>query len=530
MQFKELTLNEKIIQGTEDAGFTECMPVQEQAIPPILENKDIFVQSQTGSGKTAAFLIPVFQHFLSESFPFKKKALIIAPTRELATQIEKDARILGKHTGLTTGTFYGGVGYAKQEELLKNDVDIMVGTPGRVIDLAEQKKMKLKDTGVLIIDEADRLFDMGFFPDLKRILRMMPRREERLTMLFSATLNDQVKSVADNFMREPVEITMETDSLTVEGITQQLYHVGAHEKINLLLGLMKKHNPSNAIIFTNTKRAAHEVAKRMEHNGYHTQFMIGDLPQSKRETIIAQAKSGEVPFLIATDVAARGLHVDDLEMVINYDLPEHSENYVHRIGRTARAGKTGLAISMACEKFVYALDSIERLIEMKIPVEWADDEMFLDDSSAGMSFHVQRKSSERLHHRRKEGSGDKGQRRQGPQRKKSSRNEQIPSQRKGPAQKNDGAPHSSRKKNTQTKQGNTPAQSKAPRKKNREAMQHTRTQAAQEPAILKGGRKKSLDARLEYYQKKYGENFSVKSEKVPEKKGLLDKIKGIFGG
>ena len=253
---------------------------------------------------------------------------------------------------------------------MKEGVDIYVGTPGRLIDFASNGKIKFSEFSILVIDEADRMFDMGFFPDIKRMLKKMATPTQRISMLFSATLSTKVKNLAWEYMNDPAEVNISGGHVTVDKIKQALYHVGTKEKISLLLGLLKTQNPQNALIFTNTKQDAVKVAARLAGNGYECSYIIGDLPQNKRTKIIENIKSGKLKFLVATDVAARGLHINDLDLVINYDIPEDFENYVHRIGRTARAGKTGMAVTFACEKFVYGLEAIESYIRMKIPVEW----------------------------------------------------------------------------------------------------------------------------------------------------------------
>ncbi|MDR2588989.1 MAG: DEAD/DEAH box helicase [Spirochaetales bacterium] len=390
MKFSELNLDENLRKSIDEAGFTECFPVQEETFRRTLLGLDVTVQSQTGSGKTAAFLITIFQQ-LAANEKFKgRKALIIVPTRELATQIEADARVLGKYMPLKIGSFFGGIGYGAQEAVLREGVDIMIGTPGRLIDFSRQKKINLEDVGILVIDEADRLFDMGFLPDLRKLLRKMRPAEERLTMLLSATLGLRVSSLAWEYMNGAEEIQIDPEQVTVETITQELYHVSSAEKFRLLLGILRKNAPKSAIIFTNTKHAAEEISKRLNLNGYKSQFIIGDLPQKKRLRIIDDMKEGVISFLVATDVAARGLHVDDLDLVVNYDIPEDAENYVHRIGRTARVGKSGLAVSLACEKFVFGLEAIEKYIGARLPVLSFTEEDFAEDKSAGMKIHTER--------------------------------------------------------------------------------------------------------------------------------------------
>ncbi len=282
MKFTEFDLHENVLKGIEKAGFTEAMPVQEKAIVHVLKGRDVGVQSQTGSGKTAAFLIPLLQYFSETDRKEWKKALIIAPTRELVVQIENEISILGSYVDITEGSFYGGVGYGKQESLVSKGVDVIIGTPGRLIDFGKSGKIKFKDFGFVIIDEADRLFDMGFYPDIKMMMQMMVPREKRHTMLFSATLSTRVMNLAWEYMNNPVTVNIEAQSMTVNEISQVLYHVSTAEKMSLLLGVLKKENPGSAIIFTNTKYAAVELTERLKVNGYDVHYIMGDLPQRKR--------------------------------------------------------------------------------------------------------------------------------------------------------------------------------------------------------------------------------------------------------
>ena len=384
MKFEELDLDSRLLQATRDAGFTACTPVQEQTFVYSLIGADVAVQSQTGTGKTAAFLITIYQLFLEQRSLDDRIALIVAPTRELADQIEMDARQLGKHLDFSIASFYGGVGYDKQERALAAGVRVAIGTPGRLLDFAKQRKLDLGQVGILVIDEADRLFDMGFIPDLRRLIRQMPGRDERITMLYSATLSTRVKSLAWEHMKNPAEITITPERVTVEEITQELYHVPRERKLSLLLGILAREPRRNALIFTNTKQVAFEVATRLQRNGLTCEYIIGDLPQRKRQRLIDDLKAGELQYLVATDVAARGLHIEELDLVLNFDLPEYSENYVHRIGRTARAGRTGKAIALACEEYVFALEGIEEFIRMPIPAVTAGAELYAEDASAGM--------------------------------------------------------------------------------------------------------------------------------------------------
>lgn len=388
MKFCEFDLDDQIIQALDDAGYSECMPVQEQTLAHTIKGKDVFVQSQTGTGKTAAFLVSIFALLRGELKG--KKALIIAPTRELAVQIEKEAILLGHNLGFNICSFYGGVGYGRQEHHLAMGVDIMIGTPGRILDFKKSGKINFKEIGIFVIDEADRLFDMGFLPDVTTMLRSVPSNAECKVMLFSATLSREVRMIAREYMDNPAEVELCPEKITVDAITQELYHVSKSEKMNLLLGILKKENPRTALIFTNMKDQARVVAERLRHNGFPCEHLSGDLPQKKRSRIVDEVKNGKVSLLVATDVAARGIHIDDLDLVINYDIPEHCENYVHRIGRTARAGKTGKAVTIACEDYIHGLKSVEQFISFKIPVMFADSELYLKDSSAGISFRKSR--------------------------------------------------------------------------------------------------------------------------------------------
>ena len=310
--------------------------------------------------------------------------LILLPTRELAVQVEEEAKKLTSGTQLKAFSFYGGVGYERQIAALKKGVDIIVGTPGRMIDLQQSRQLDLSNVGFLVVDEADRMFDMGFYPDLRTLLKVLPKAEDRQTMLFSATLNSYVKNLAWEYTRDAKEITIESDTITVEQIDQELLHVSSDEKMKLLIGILSKEKPESVLIFCNTKRSCEVVSKRLVKNGFKSEFIIGDLPQAKRLQVLNRFKDGSVSILVATDVAARGIDVHDLAMVVNYDLPNESENYVHRIGRTARAGKTGKAYTFCSEQDVYNLPAIERYIEMQIPSRVADASMLGNDASEGV--------------------------------------------------------------------------------------------------------------------------------------------------
>ena len=403
MLFNKLNLNPKLLRGIAERGYTEMTDVQEQTLAKTLKGMDAAVQSQTGTGKTAAFLVTLFENMLNGETPERRKALIIVPTRELAVQIEGEARLLNRYIGFTIGCFYGGVGYDAQQMLLKKGVDIAIGTPGRLLDLSEKGHLKLKDVGFLVIDEADRLLDMGFLPDIKKLLQKMAPPHVRQSMLFGATLNRVSRKIAADYLNRPVFIELTPEQLTVNTITQEIYHVKSHIKANLLVGILQKEKPRNALIFVNMRHSAFKLAKKLDLNGFRCRHLSGDLPQVKRQRIIDDFMAGKFPFLVATDVAARGLHIDGLEMVINYDLPQDSENYVHRIGRTARAGNSGKAVSFACEKFSENLYGIEKFIGMRIPEKTAGVEMFATDRS--LEFELKHRAQRPWSDRSKPSSG-----------------------------------------------------------------------------------------------------------------------------
>lgn len=385
MKFREFNLNENLQKGLDAAAYVECTPVQEKVLKDSLEEKrDFYVQSQTGTGKTCAFLVPVIQQLLTSPNSYGKKALIMLPTRELVVQVQEEAEKLCQFTHLKCASFYGGVGYDKQVAALKRNVDIMIGTPGRVIDLYEGNQMKFDDVEYLVVDEADRMFDMGFYPELRTLIKVLPSSEKRQTMLFSATLNSYVKNLAWEYTRNPIEITIESQNVAADEIDQELFHVSSDDKMRLLLGIIKQENPESLLIFCNTKKTCEIVSKRLRLNGKKSEYIIGDLPQKKRLAIMQNFKDSKINCLVATDVAARGIDVNDLAMVINYDLPNEAENYVHRIGRTARAGKTGKAYTFCSEQDVYSLPAIERYLEKTIPSSVAEESLMAEDKSRGV--------------------------------------------------------------------------------------------------------------------------------------------------
>ncbi len=379
--FKEFPLPAEIMRGIQNAGFEYCTPIQAQTLGVSLSGRDVAGQAQTGTGKTAAFLITVFTRLLSLS---KRKsglpaALIVAPTRELARQIYQEAETIGRYAGFGITQVVGGIDYQKQAKILTRGVDIIIGTPGRIIDFFKQGIFKTDAVKIVVIDEADRLLDLGFAKDMRYILHQLPSYEKRQSMLFSATLSYRVMELTYDYMNLPEFIAITPEEVTVEGIEQKLFHVGLDKKLQLLLGLLTREAWTRVLIFVNTKTGVEWLTLKLKGNGWPAEGLTGDLPQPKRFKLMSQFKNGSIKILVATDVASRGIHVEDISHVINYDLPEDSENYIHRIGRTARAGKTGCAISLACERYVYYLEPLEEMLGYKIPVVWHEDGWYVKD-------------------------------------------------------------------------------------------------------------------------------------------------------
>ena len=559
MTFQDFGFDEKIQKGIDEAGFTTPMPVQAQCFDLLIkEHRDIYAQSQTGTGKTAAFLLGIFQLLQTEEKYKGQKALIVVPTRELAVQIEREGKKLAKYLDYKIGAIFGGVGYAAQEKMLAQGVDVLIGTPGRLLDFSKQRKINMKEFGFLVIDEADRLFDMGFLPDLRRILKVMRPYNERHTLLFSATMNARVGNLAWEYMNDPGEVIIEPEKMTVDTVSQELYHVGKDEKMKLLLGLLKRDNPENAVIFTNTRHSTWEVAKRLEVNGYSVVFLMGDLPQSKRLRITDDVKKGKHKFLVATDVAARGLHIDDLEMVINYDVPLEAESYVHRIGRTARAGREGKTVTMACEEYVYGLGPIEKLLGQKIPVSWAEETLFAEDSSEGMRFAPRdryrdmggedKRDGQRGRDRRERERSSNRDRQKTPHEKRppqASRQEKSEDKRgtqdrRGPSRKKKPLdPRVAQIQSTVSSiaggslddfENTTRSQERKPQSRNekRRPRQDKRSNVPRPQERMTEARisaDSSMEERLAYYRKKYGEDFKMEGvssspsgKKSPQKK------------
>jgi len=380
LAFADLDLPEAVRRGIDDAGFTLCTPIQAETLPTAITGRDIAGQAQTGTGKTAAFLIAAFTLLLNkprrhqghDSCP---RVLIIAPTRELAMQIFEEGKLLGKHTGLTMHAVYGGVDYIKQLDRLAEGVDILIGTPGRLIDYFKQKVFTLRDSEVLIVDEADRMFDMGFVDDLRYLVTKMPPATERVSFMYSATLSYRVLELAYEYMHDVHRVAIDEEQVTAERVEQLVYHVGVEEKLPVLLNVLLREKPTRALVFVNTRRGVHFVAERLERHGYAVGALVGDVDQKKRIRTLREFKEGKISILVATDVASRGLHIEAVSHVFNYDLPQDPEDYVHRIGRTARAGASGKAFSLACEHHVYSLEAIEEFIGLRVPHAFPEAEL-----------------------------------------------------------------------------------------------------------------------------------------------------------
>ena len=382
MEFQSFDLPASVMRGIQAAGFTTCTPIQEETLPIALRGRDVAGQAQTGTGKTAAFLIAIFTRLLREPDRRRRglacpRALVVAPTRELAVQIHNDACLLGQDTGLDMQVVYGGVDYHKQRETLRAGVDLLIGTPGRLIDYYKQGVYELGAVEVLVIDEADRMFDMGFIKDIRYFVRHLPPPEKRQSSLFSATLSQQVLELAYECMNNPTMVAVAPEQVTAENVEEVLYHVSREEKFPLLLGLLRQEQGKRILAFANMKHEVERLTERLIRQGYHARAITGDVDQRKRLKIMQAFKEGGLHILVATDVASRGLHIEGVTHVVNYDLPQDAEDYVHRIGRTARAGASGKAISLADEACVLALPAIEELIGHKIPVEWAGDDLFV---------------------------------------------------------------------------------------------------------------------------------------------------------
>ena len=372
LRFDSMPLHENVLAGIRDAGFEFCTPIQAKTLPIALKGHDVAGQAQTGTGKTAAFLIAAYEYLMNNPVefdgPHQPRVFCLAPTRELAVQIANDAEELGKHTGFKIGLAFGGTDYEKQRNTLQDGVDLLIGTPGRIIDYFKQGVFKLSHVQVAILDEADRMFDLGFIKDIRYLLRRLPQPDQRLNLLFSATLSQRVMELAYEHMNEPELVQIEPDKVTADRVRQAIFFPSNEDKMPLLIGLVREMGAARIMIFVNMKRDAERVQDHLEANGINAKAISGDVPQKKRLRMLMDFQSGELQVLIGTDVASRGLHIPDVQYVINYDLPQDREDYVHRIGRTARAGAAGDAISFGCESYVMSLPDIEDYIGHKLPV------------------------------------------------------------------------------------------------------------------------------------------------------------------
>ncbi|EAU53794.1 DEAD/DEAH box helicase [Mariprofundus ferrooxydans] len=378
--FQELNLPDALQKGIDALGFTSMTDVQQTALPITLAGKDVAGQGRTGTGKTATFLVTAINRLLTSppktgrkhNFP---RALVIAPTRELVIQIASDAHKLAQFTDLKIHTVYGGVDYEKQLKAFDDGVDILIGTPGRLIDYLKKRAYELKLTEMLVIDEADRMFDLGFINDLRFMMRRLPKFDERQSLMFSATLSHRVMELAYEHMNQPVKLRAEEGGITASGIVETMYHTAMDDKLPLLIHLLRESNVERGMIFINEKRTGERLARNLARYGFSVGILSGDVRQAKRVRILEDFTNGKLQLLVATDVASRGLHIDGVTHVFNYDLPEDAENYVHRIGRTARAGAAGTAISFSCERFCFGLPDIEAYVERRIPLVSITNEM-----------------------------------------------------------------------------------------------------------------------------------------------------------
>ena len=368
VSFDSLDLDASLMRGINALGFERCSPIQARILPYTLEGHDAIGKAQTGTGKTAAFLITLFNDMLNnpvegERYLAEPRAVILAPTRELVMQIGEDARELGKFTGLSTVTLIGGADYAKQLQKVNQRVtDIVVATPGRLIDFLQRRDMFLDRVESLVLDEADRMLDMGFIPQVKRIVRSTPKKEDRQTLLFSATFSPDIMNLASQWTFEPITVEIEPERIATENVDQQVYVLESRDRLNVLKNILATPEATSVIVFANRRDQVRRVHERLQKSGLECGILSGEITQAKRTKTLEQFKSGRLRVLIATDVAGRGIHVDGVSHVVNYDLPEDPEDYVHRIGRTGRAGEKGVSISFASEDNAFLLPEIEALL------------------------------------------------------------------------------------------------------------------------------------------------------------------------
>lgn len=375
LSFDAVNLHPSLRRAIDDLGYQHMTPIQEKILRFTLAGHDAIGRAQTGTGKTAAFLISILNDLLNhpieeQRYRGEPRALILAPTRELALQIESDAKALCKHSNLNLVTLLGGVDYdIQRKQLDRNFVDILVATPGRLIDFLDQKEVWLDRLEFVVIDEADRLLDMGFIPSVKRILRQAPEKADRQTLLFSATFSYDVLNLAQQWLFEPIMVEIEPEQKTSERVEQRIYIVSNREKERLLKELLAQEPIDKVMVFANRRDQVRKLYDRLKKQGYSVGILSGEIAQDKRIKTLDQFKQGKIQILIATDVAGRGIHVDGVSHVVNYTLPEHAEDYVHRIGRTGRAGESGISISFACEDDAFLLADLEKAIGQKLPLQ-----------------------------------------------------------------------------------------------------------------------------------------------------------------
>lgn len=374
-RFHDLDLNTDLLHGIADLGFQYCSPIQAQALPQTLTGHDLIGKAQTGTGKTAAFLINIIDDLLrnpidGERYGHEPRALIIAPTRELVLQIAEDSEALNKYTGLTTHMLVGGMDYGKQQQRLKHEVvDILVATPGRLLDFTGNRDVYLDQVEILVIDEADRMLDMGFIPQVRRIIRQTPQKIHRQTLLFSATFTQDVISLAEQWTIDAQRVEIEPENVATETVTQHVYLCTSDDKYRLLYNLLQQSDVDNVMVFANRRDQCRDLHEKLLRHDFKAGLLSGEIAQNKRIKTLEGFKTGELKVLVATDVAGRGIHIDGISHVVNYTLPEEPEDYVHRIGRTGRAGKSGSSISFACEEDAFQLPPIEKLLGRKIECE-----------------------------------------------------------------------------------------------------------------------------------------------------------------
>lgn len=413
-RFAELGLHPQIEQALSSAGFEYCTPIQALSLPVALGGQDVAGQAQTGTGKTLAFLLATFNRLMQTPRPAESKgprALIMAPTRELAIQIAHDAEPLTKHCDINMAVIYGGEGYDAQKQQLASQPDILVGTTGRLIDFYKQGLYPLDSIEAVVLDEADRMFDLGFINDIRYLFDKMPKPAERLNLLFSATLSYRVQELGYEQMNAPAKVEIEPEQKTGARITEELFYPSKPDKMPLLLTLIEEDWPDKAIVFSNTKHGCDKVYQWLAANDHRVGLLTGDVPQKKRLKILEDFSAGLLDILVATDVAARGLHIPEVSHVYNFDLPDDCEDYVHRIGRTGRAGASGAAISLACEEYVYNLPAIEDYTGHPIPVTNYDETALLSDLKRPRPSHRRRRGNSGNNR------GRQRQRKPGPQRK-----------------------------------------------------------------------------------------------------------------